>query len=135
MEWRPCDRYGAGQLCPEGPTNSYVQFISKLDMQHNKMLVGLLTGIYLQYMLHKMRRTKTPSCKRCGAEKETSVHILCKCSALEKIRMQMLGFVRMDLGQIKEERLSGIVALGKRAGLLNSPINLNKRDGAMGHWV
>ncbi len=32
-----------------------------------------------------------------------------------------LGFSRIDPEQIKEARLSGIVALGKGAGLLNSP--------------
>ncbi len=61
------------------------------------------------------------ACRRCGAEKETSVHILCECPVLEKIRMQTLGFVRMDPEQIKEARQSAIVALGKGAGLLNSP--------------
>ncbi len=40
---------------------------------------------------------------------------------LEKVRMQTLGFARMDLEQIKGAKLSGIVALGKGAGLLNSP--------------
>ncbi len=78
------------------------------------MLVGLLTGhINLQYMLHKMRGAKTPSCRRCGAEKETSVHILCESPVLEKVRMQTLSFARMDPEQIKEARLSGIVTLGK----------------------
>ncbi len=87
------------------------------------MFIGVLTGhISLQYMLHKMRRAKTPSCRRCGAEKETSVNILCECPVLEKVRMQALGFARMDPDQIKEARLSGIVALGKGAGLLNSPL-------------
>ncbi len=87
------------------------------------MLVRLLTGhINPQYMLHKMRRAKTPPCRRCGAEKETLVHILCECPVLEKVRMQTLGFARMDPEQIKEVRLSEIVALGKGAGLLNSPL-------------
>ncbi len=67
-------------------------------------------------MLHKMRRAKTPSCRRYGAEKETSVHILCECPALEKIRKQNLGLVRMDPEQMKEARLSDIVAVGKGAG-------------------
>ncbi len=68
-------------------------------------------------MLHKVRRTKTPSCRRCGAEKETSVHILCECRMLEKVKMQILSFAMMDPEQIKEAKLSGIVALGKGAGL------------------
>ncbi len=67
------------------------------------MLVGFLTGhINLQHMLHKMRRAKIPSCRRCGAENETSVHILFESPVLEKVRMQTLGFTRMDPEQIKE---------------------------------
>ncbi len=86
------------------------------------MLIGLPTRhINLQYMLHKMR-TKTPSCRRCGVEKETSVHILCECLVLEKVRMQTLSFARMDPEQISKARLSEIVALVKGAGLLNSPL-------------
>ncbi len=54
--------------------------------------------------------------------KGKSVHILCECPVLEKVRMQTLGFARMDPEQIKETRLSGIVVLGKGAGLLNSPL-------------
>ncbi len=96
-EWEVCEKYGTSQLCLEELTDRYVQFISKLDRNHCRMLVGLLTGhINLQYMLHKMRRAKTPSCRRCGAEKETSVHILWECPVLEKVRMQTLCFTRMD---------------------------------------
>ncbi len=62
IEWKVCEKYGTSQLCLEGITNRYVQFISKLDRKHCRMLVGLLTGhINLQYIQHKMRRTKTPS--------------------------------------------------------------------------
>ncbi len=81
------------------------------------MLIGLRTRHFnLQYMLHKMRRAKTPSCRRCGAEKETSVHILCECPVLEKVRIGTLGFTRMDPERIKEARLSGNMTLGRREG-------------------
>ncbi len=56
--------------------------------------------------------------QRCGAEKEMSVHVLCECPVLEKVRMQTLGFARMDPEEVKEARLSGIVAPGKGTGLL-----------------
>ncbi len=46
IERRVCERYGTSQLCREGSTNKYVQFISKLDRKHCRMLVGLLTGQY-----------------------------------------------------------------------------------------
>ncbi len=54
--------------------------------------------------------------------KGTSVHILYGCSTLEKLRMQTLGFARMNPEKIKKARLSGIMALGKGAGLLNSSL-------------
>ncbi len=65
---------------------------------------ALTQYINVHYMLHKMRRAKNPSCRRCAAEKETSEHILCECLVLEKIRMQTFGFARIDLDQIKELR-------------------------------
>ncbi len=40
-----------------------------------------------------------------------SVHILCECPVLEKVKMQTLGCTRMHPEQIKEARLSGIMAL------------------------
>ncbi len=66
--------------------------------------------------------TKTLSCRRCGAEKETSAHILCECPVLEEVRMWTLDFGKMDPEQIKDARLSGIVVLGRGAELLNSPL-------------
>ncbi len=51
MKWRICERYGTSQLYLERSTNRYVQFISKLDRKHCRMLVGLRTRhINLQYM-------------------------------------------------------------------------------------
>ncbi len=101
--------------------------------KHCRILVELLTEhINLQYILQKMRRARTLSC-RC-AEKETSVHILYECPVLKKIRMQILGFARMDPEEIKEAKLSSIMTLGKGTGLLNSPINFNDTNRAMGQW-
>ncbi len=40
--------------------------------------------------------------------------------SVTKLGMQTLGVARMDPEQIKETRLSGIVVLGKGAGLLDS---------------
>ncbi len=31
MEWKVCEGYGTSQLFLEGPTDRYIQFISKLD--------------------------------------------------------------------------------------------------------
>ncbi len=88
MEWKVCEKYETSPLCLEGPTNRYVQFISKLNRKHCRTSVEPLTShINLQYMLHKVRRAKTTLCRRCGAEKETSVHILRECLAVEKVML------------------------------------------------
>ncbi len=44
-ERKVCKKNGTSQRCPEGITDRYVQFVSKLDRKHCRMLVGLLTGI------------------------------------------------------------------------------------------
>ncbi len=36
-------------------------------------------------------------------EKETSVHILCECPELERVRMQTSGFPKMDPEKIRGE--------------------------------
>ncbi len=72
----------------------------------------------MKYMLQKMVSVKSTSCKKCGAEKETSVNIICECLALERLMRKSLGRVLMESNQIKEVRLSGIVALGKGTGML-----------------
>ncbi len=46
---------------------------------------------------------------------------VCECPVLKKIRIQT-GFTRMDPDQVKEARLSNVMALGKGGGgLLNLP--------------
>ncbi len=80
-----------------------IPFISKLDRKHCRMLVRLLTGHQLQYMHDKMRRAGTHSCGRCDTEKEMLVHIQRECSALEKTKMQTLGFTTTDPEQIRGE--------------------------------
>ncbi len=47
------------------------------------------------------------------------IDILCECLVLEKVRMQTqtLGFAKMNPGQIKEARVSGIITLGNGVGL------------------
>ena len=33
-----------------------------------------------------------PTCRKCGTEEETSIHILCECEALASLRRQYVGF-------------------------------------------
>jgi len=38
----------------------------------------------------------SPLCRRCGAEEETSAHVLCECGALDSLRLTYLGSFYLD---------------------------------------
>jgi hypothetical protein len=49
----------------------------------SRAVTGLLTGSNaLERHLHLMGLSDSPLCRRCGAEDEISIHILCECEAL-----------------------------------------------------
>ncbi len=50
--------------------------------------------------------------------------VLCEYPVLERVKIQTMGSARylMDLNQIKEVRLDGIVTFGKGVVELNSPL-------------
>jgi hypothetical protein len=58
----------------------------------SRAVTGLLTGHKtLRRHLHLMGLLDSPLCRRCGAEDETSAHILCECEALASLRHAYLG--------------------------------------------
>jgi hypothetical protein len=48
-----------------------------------------------------MGLSNTPTCRKCGTEEETSVHILCECEALASLRHAYLGSFFLDPEVIK----------------------------------
>jgi len=66
-----------------------------------RAVIGLLTGHNtLRRHLHVMGLNDNPTCRKCGTEEETSVHILCECEALasffldpEDIRVLGMGAI------------------------------------------
>jgi len=57
-----------------------------------------------------------PLCRRCGAENETSAHILCECEALASLRHAYLGSF-LDPEEIKSISLGVIWNFSKVTGL------------------
>jgi hypothetical protein len=56
------------------------------------VVIGLLTGHNtLRRNLYLMGLTNNPSCRRCGTDEETSVHIQRKCKALASLRHAYFG--------------------------------------------
>jgi hypothetical protein len=70
-----------------GPSPTTKRGLLSFNRTQSRFVLGLLTGHdTLRGHLHLMGLTNNPSCKRCGTEEETLVHILCECEALASLR-------------------------------------------------
>jgi hypothetical protein len=68
----------------------------------SRAVTGFLTGHNtLRRHLHLMRLTDSPMCRKCGAEDETSAHIVCRCEALVSLRHAYLGSFFLEPENIK----------------------------------
>jgi hypothetical protein len=84
----------------------------------SRAVTGLLTGHNtLRRHLHLLELIDRPLCRRCGAEDETSAHILCECEALALLRHVYLGSFFLEPENIKNAILEAIWNFGKGTGL------------------
>jgi len=61
------------------------RFLS-FNRTQSRAVTGLLTGHNtLRRHLHLMGLSYSPLCRKCGAQAETSAHILCECKALASL--------------------------------------------------
>jgi len=51
----------------------------------------------------------SPFCRGCGAEEETSVHVLCECQAFATLRHSYLGSFLLDLEEAASVKSGGIL--------------------------
>jgi len=65
-----------------------------------------------------MGLSNDPTCRKCGTEEETSVHILCECEALAPPRHIYLGSFFLDPEDIRVPGLGAIWNFVKGTGLL-----------------
>jgi hypothetical protein len=61
--------------------------------------------------------SNSPLCRRCGAEDETSAHILCECKALVSLRHVYLGSFFLDPEDFKSINLGDNWNFSKGTGL------------------
>jgi hypothetical protein len=64
-----------------------------------------------------MGLSNNPICRKCGTEKETSVHILCEREALASLRHTYLGFFFLDPEDIRKVSIEAIRNFAKGTGL------------------
>ena len=72
----------------------------------------------LRRHLHVMEFSDSSTCRKCGAEEETSVHILCGCEALDSLRHIHLGSFFLDPEDIRLLGVGAIWNFVKGTGLL-----------------
>jgi hypothetical protein len=63
-----------------------------------------------------MGLSDSPLCRRCGAEDETSAHILCECDALASLKHVYPGSVFLEPEDIKSISLGTIQNFSKATG-------------------
>jgi hypothetical protein len=64
-----------------------------------------------------MGLSDSPLCRRCGAEEETSAHILCECGAVASLIHAYLGSFFLEPEDIKSVILGAIWNFSKVTGL------------------
>jgi hypothetical protein len=93
------------------------RFLS-FNRTQSRAVTGLLTGQNtLRRHLYIMGLSDSPLCRRCGAEDETSAHILCVCEGLASLRHVYLGCFFWGPEDIKGIRLGAIWNFSKVTGL------------------
>jgi hypothetical protein len=65
-----------------------------------------------------MGLSNSPTCRKCGTEEETSVHMLCECEALASLRHIHLGSFFLDPQDIRVLGVGAIRNFAKGTGLL-----------------
>ena len=93
------------------------RFLS-FNRTQSRVVTGLLTGHNtLRRHLHLMGLSDSPSCVKCGAEEETSAHVLCEREALGSHRCVYLGFSFLETEDIRSISLGAIWKISKAVGL------------------
>jgi len=97
-----------------GAKASFLSF----NWAQSRAATGLLTGHNtLRRHLHLMGLSDSPLRRRCGAEDETSAHILCECEALASLRYAYMGSFFLMPEDFKSISFGSISNFSKSTGL------------------
>jgi len=118
--WRsPCGTQRQAQELISGPNLATGARLLSFNKTQSRVVIGLLTGYNtLRRYLHVMGLSNNPTCRKCGTEEETSVHILGKCKTLASLRQRYLGSFFLDPEDIRMLEVGAIWNFAKGTGLL-----------------
>jgi hypothetical protein len=99
------------------PFGAFLRFLS-FNRTQSRAVTGFLTGHNtLRRHLHLLGLLDIPLCMWCGAEEETSAHILCECEALASLRHAHPGSFFLEPEDNKNISLGAIWNFSKVTGL------------------
>jgi len=102
-----------------GPNRATGARILSFNRTQSRVVIGLLTGHNtLRRHLHIMGLGNNATCRKCGTEEETSVHIQCECEALASLRYTYMGSFFLDPEDIRVIVMGAIWNFAKGTGLL-----------------
>ena len=86
--WRsPCGKQRRARELISGPNLATGARLLSFNRTQSRVVIGLLTGHNtLRRHLNVMGLSNNRTCRKCGTEEETSVHILGECEALATLR-------------------------------------------------
>ena len=116
--WRgPCSTQREAWELICGPDLATRARLLSFNRTQFRVVIGLLTGHNtLRRHLYVMGLSSNPTCRKCGTEEETSIHILCECQA--SLRHTHLGSFFLDPEDIRKLSIGAIWNFGKGTGLL-----------------
>jgi hypothetical protein len=117
--WRgPCSTQRQARELISGPNLSTGARLLSFNRTQTGAVIGLLTGHNTpRRHVHVMGLSNNPTCRKCGTEEETSVHILCECEALASLRHKYLGSFFLDPENIRVPGMGAIWNCVKGTGL------------------
>jgi hypothetical protein len=115
----PCSTQRQARELISGPDLATGARLLSFNRTQIRVVIGLLTGHNtLRRHLHIMGLCSDPICRKCGAEEETSVHILCECEVLASLSHAYLGSLFLDPEDIRELGMGAIWNFAKGTELL-----------------
>jgi hypothetical protein len=101
-----------------GPSPTAKTRLLSFNRIQSRIVTGLLIGCNtLRRHLYKMGLIDSPLCRRCNAEEETSVHVLCECEALARLTYIDLGSFYLDPEEVRSRSQEAIWIFSKGRGL------------------
>ncbi|KAJ8964293.1 hypothetical protein NQ317_016582, partial [Molorchus minor] len=93
----------------------HVEYWEKQELRQSRMkqtrtIIGVLTRhCPLQRHLYKMGLANNPTCRRCGEDEESALHVLCYCEGLARCKLRYLGQPFVEPEEIQKSPVNSLL--------------------------